>query len=297
LALTRPLLLALILTSCVIGSEKYIRPADLAPTWLVDRPRVLGIRAMPAELRPGETARFEALLAAPDSDEPYTVVWIACPVEGGGIGFGCPLDLQALDLETATPEQLAEAGFIGFEPLIPPVYTSPQDFLEELDDDERLEGAYVLVQVTAFPADADVEDTLDFNTIEAAYKRLVVSEASTPNTNPILGELTVEGIAVEADVMIHLDPNQPYEIGIEIPNVAIEEYEYRPSGGDVELRTEEPYVAWFTTGGQLLEEVTLYPNTQADWVSPKRGTSGTWYAVARDRRGGQTWRIQRWTVD
>ena len=286
-----------LLGGCVIGSDKYPRPGDLAPVWLVDRARVLGIRAEPAELRPGETATFEALLATPESTEPYSVVWLACPVEGGGIGFGCPLDFGDLDLESATPEQLAEIGFIGFEPLLAPRYTAPPELLDGLSEAERREGAYVLVQVTAIPPDAQLDEDLDFTAIEAAYKRLVVSEATTPNSNPSPGDFTVDGVVVPPGTVVHLDADQPYEVGLTIPDDSIEDYEYLPEGGTVETRTEKPYVAWFTTDGELLEEVTLHPDTQADFVSPERGSSGTWYAVVRDRRGGQAWRVQEWVVD
>ena len=32
----------LLLTGCVLNSDKYPRPRDLAPNWLVDRTRLLG---------------------------------------------------------------------------------------------------------------------------------------------------------------------------------------------------------------------------------------------------------------
>ena len=286
------------LSGCVIGNERFTRPADLSPAWLVDRTRVLGVQASPPEIRPGETATFEALVASPSTEDPFSIIWLACPAEGGGIGFGCALDLADVDLSTVTPEELADLGFIGFEPLLPPAYTAPDDLLAGLTPVERSEGDYVLVQVTAIPPDADLDAAnLDFTDIEAAYKRLVVSEASTPNRNPAPGAFTVEEQVIADDVTVHLDPDQPYELGLVLPPSSIETYEYLRSDGSIELREEEPYVAWFSTGGELLEEVTLHPNTQADWISPRSGTEGTWYAVVRDRRGGQSWHVQRWIVD
>ncbi|MFT4622075.1 MAG: hypothetical protein ACI8PZ_000728 [Myxococcota bacterium] len=297
------LLLPPLLVGCVINGDRYRRPNELSPVWFVDRARVLAVQAEPPEIRPGQTASFEALLATPDSEEPYSVVWIACPADGGGIGFGCALDFADIDLTNATPDQLAALGFIGFEPLLPPVYTAPDDILDGLDDPARREGAYVLIQVTAIPPGALDEGRrgnpeIDFNEVEAAYKRLIVSEATTPNHNPVPGPFSVAGRTVAPGSIVHVDPDQPYKLALEIPTASVESYEFVNRDGEVEIRVEEPYVAWFSTDGEMAEEVTLYPYTAADWYSPsKRGAAGTWYAVVRDRRGGQGWHTQQWVVD
>lgn len=304
-------ILPLLLAGCVIGSDKYPRPRDLAPAWLVDRTRVLAVVAEPPEARPGDVVTFTSLIANPPGDAPdLGVAWFACPTDDDGNGFGCVVDFASVDLSDPDPAALADLGLIGFEPGLPPVYVVPDDLLADLAEEERLEGLYVVVQVTAFPAEL-LEDPLaevDFAEVEAAYKRLVVSEAVTPNHNPPIGAFAVDGIVVPDLAVVHVEPEQVYDLSILLPDGARESYEYVTQDGEVEDRVEEPYVAWFVAGtdrggegdpgGEMFEAVTLWPYLEASWVAPAAsGESGTWWAVLRDRRGGMAFRGQDWVVD
>jgi hypothetical protein len=295
-----PLLLA---SSCVIGGDRYPRPRDLSPSWLVDRTRVLAVVAEPPEIRPGMTSRFSALIASP-TDEELLKVWFACPVDDEGNGFGCFADLGSLDLENATAEDLFELGVVGFEPGLPPSYTAPGDFLESVPPEDRPEGRYVNVQVSALPEsvtsgvdpDATEVPEVDFNEVEVAYKRLVVSEAPTPNHNPTIDTFMVDRIAVDADTVVVVEAEQSYDLGIRLPDGTREVYEFITSDGVVEERVEEPYASWYSTGGEVLEEVTLHPYLESTWTAPDGPEEGTWYVVLRDRRGGMVWHVQRWAV-
>lgn len=295
------LLLLPLLASCVIGGDKWPRPRDLSPTWLVDRPRLLAVRAEPPEIRPGETSTFEALLPTPGIDEELVRVWFACPLLDDEAGYGCFLDLADLDLEATDPTALFDLGLIGIEPGLPPTYTAPDDLLDGLADEaERREGATVLVQVSALPPELaeGVDTAVDFAEIEAGYKRLVVSEATTPNHNPVISGFTVDDNTVAPGALVHLEPNQSYQLGIELQEGAVEQYEYLNSEGVVELRVEEPYATWYATDGEVTESYTLHPYTTSTWISPSgSGRTGTWYVVVRDRRGGMTWWVQDWSVD
>ena len=282
----------LLVAGCVIGGDKYPRPRDLSPAWLVDRPRVLAVVAEPPEIRPGQRASFSAVVPTPGDTSTWVKIWLACPVDDGGIGFGCVTDFSALDLETATPEQLAELGFVGIEPGLPPAYVAPVDLLDGLDPEERAEGRYVNVQVTALPEavvdDPDALAELDFNAIEAAYNRLVVSEAATPNHHPQFDRFLVDRLVVPVGVAVEVDAGQTYDLGVTLRDGAREQYQFINADGVVEERVEEPYVTWYTTDGEMLESYTLYPYLEASWTAPEAGgTTGTWYAVLRDRRGGQ----------
>ncbi|MEQ1564955.1 MAG: hypothetical protein ABMA64_04905 [Myxococcota bacterium] len=299
------------LAGCVIGGDKYPRPRDLEDDWSVTRTRLLGVASEPAEARPGDRVTFEALFGHPPGDpEALSVVWLACPVtDDTDWTGGCATDFGAIDFDDPDPAALAELGFIGFEPGLPPAYQVPADLLDGLDDAARLEGVYVMVQLFALPP-AALEDpeNLDFAEVESGYKRLVVSEAATPNHNPPLGAFTVDGSVIPAGATVHLDRLQPYELGVVLAEGAIETYDYLTSDGAVEVRVEEPYVSWFATGGELIESVTLWPSIEATWVSPPAEgqesdfggdpvDSGTWYAVLRDRRGGMSWLEQPWVID
>lgn len=300
-AITLLLLSQPLLCGCVIGGNKYPRPRDLPPGWLVERTRILGIAAEPPEARPGDLVSFSALIGNAPGEEPELgVVWLACPVDDEGNGFGCVTDFGSIDLENADPAALAELGFIGFEPGLPPSYTVPIDLLSGLDEASRLEGSYVLIQVTALPLETLEEpvDDIDFAEIQSAYKRLIVSEAETPNHNPGIGAWTVDGNLVPKDTeIVYVQPGQLYDLGMVLEEDAIETYSYLSREGAPEDRIEEPYVSWYATGGEILEEVTLWPTLDATWSAPEEsGTTGTWYAVLRDRRGGMSWYVQDFSV-
>lgn len=294
------MLVPLLLSGCVIGSDKYPRPRDLPDEWLVDRVRVLAVQAEPPEAAPGETIVFSALVPQPDVDDDYTVLWFTCPPDDfGGIGFGCALpDTAAID--TTDPDALADLGLIGIEPFLPPVYTIPDDALDGLADEDRGEGLYQLVQVTAFPAEyLDPEtapEVLDFAEIEAAYKRLVISEARTPNRNPLLSVFVVDGIAIPEGATVTVEGGQTYDLSTTVTESLVERYLFITEDGSEEWRTEEPYVNWYTTSGTLNENLTLYPYLDVGWVAPASGSSGTLYAVVRDRRGGMAWIQRRFAV-
>ncbi|MEQ1505797.1 MAG: hypothetical protein ABMB14_26415 [Myxococcota bacterium] len=303
-----PPLLALLL-GCVINGDKYPRPRDLTPDWMVDRTRILGVRADPPEAVPGQVVTFQSLIGMPVGGEvELGVVWLACLVDPDAAwAFGC--DLGAVDLTAPTPPGTTTTGafatgVIGFEPGIPPVYPVPDDALDDLTDDEALEGRYALIQVLALPQDVLAElssgalafEDVDFAVVESAYKRLIVSAAETPNHNPEIGAFTVEGAPIAAGAAVHVDPGQPYELGLVLPDGTREVYAYQNSDGTEEERVEEPYASWFSTGGELAETVTLWPYLQATWTAPEGVETGRWYAVLRDRRGGMSWFVQDWTT-
>jgi hypothetical protein len=298
--MTRVLLLGIALPACVLNGDKYAKPSELAPSWAVENTRVLGIQAEPPEVGPGESVSFDALIGQPmDATAPLVRTWFACPTTEDGVGLGCTFDANPDELmsDSADFDALLDAGLIGVQPGWDPLYQTPLDLLDSLPEEERSEGSYVLVQLAVLDAETENEptDQLDPGDMAIAYKRVVVSEAATPNHNPTLDGFDVEGFAVEQDEVVYVDPGQPYELGIRISDASVETYTFLNGDGVAEERIEEPYVAWYTTGGTLRESVTLYPYTQADWISPKRsGIDGLWYAVARDRRGGMVWWSQPW---
>jgi hypothetical protein len=297
LAATIALLLLPTLSGCVIGSEKWPRPRDLSPAWLVDKTRILAVRADPPEIAPGESATFEALVPQPGVEDEWLRIWFACPPEDpGGIGFGCVLDFDATGTGTDLPD-----GMIGFEPGLSPFYMAEADLLDGIKDERELaEGLHVLVQIASIPLELleSADGQFDFNEVEIGYKRLVVSEATTPNKNPVIFEFVVERLSIPHGSIVHVEAKQTYEIGTIIAENSIEDYEYLNRDGVIENRKEEPYVSWYSTGGTILEEYTLYPYPESTWTAPdKSGEAGVWYAVVRDRRGGMDWYEQAWVVD
>ncbi len=305
------LLAAIALASggCPIGNDRLPKPRDLPPAWRIDKLRLLAVVAEPPEAAPGDIVTFSALVLDPDEVVGLRA-WIACPPEEpGGIGFGCGLPT---DLDLSDPSAFAEAGVIGVEPGLPPAYRVPEDALDGLTELEAADGVYVLTQLAILPQevlDAAPEDGLgdiDFNEVEVGYKRLVVSSSATPNRNPTILRWRVDGLSVPDGAVVEVDSGERYEVGIELTDDSVETYTYVNPDGESEERVEEPYAKWYSDGGTVEEDATLFPFLDADWRAPdpaateegepEPATAGTWWVVVRDRRGGMTWSSLPWRL-
>ncbi len=280
----------------------------LSQSWQLDRLRVLGVQAEPAEPQPGDTVVFRSLVYVPYGETLAGTVWFACLPEGS-TDFGCTLDeslTDALsgDLESLSPEeqlalfqQAQEAGLIGFEPLFSPTWTIPDDALASLTEDERREGRSAVVNLTALPEGG--EETAETD-VELAYKRVPVSLAETPNRNPAVTGVLVERKDGEGDRATYtevlaedgtftVESGATYRLTPLLEEGSIETYTYRTSSGAEEQRTEEPYFTWYAEYGQYDQADSLFPILDVEWTAPKGGFAGVLVAVARDRRGGMDW--------
>jgi hypothetical protein len=271
----------------------------LAQSWQLDRLRVLGVQAEPAEPRPGDVVRFTSLVYVPKGTSLAGTVWFAC-LPSGSDEFGCEVDtsvLEALqgDLSDLTPEEQAElyqqaveAGFVGFEPLLPPIWIAPDDALDGLTEAEQEEGLSAIINITALPEGEDVDET----DLELAYKRVPVSLATTPNHNPAIDSLDVElGGALVAS---HAAPfvakrGETYTLRPTLAVDSLETYTFINNEGETEEREEQPYFTWYTEGGSFDQDFSLYPHVDVDWTAPDKPFSGVIVTVVRDRRGGMAW--------
>ncbi len=281
----------------------------LAQSWQLDRLRILAVKGEPAEPRPGETVVFDSLLYLPEGQTLNLLTWFACLPEDSN-SFGCTTDpsvteeLAGLDPKTlseeelaALREQLAEAGLIGAEPWLPPSWTVPADALDGLSEEERNEGVSALVSVTAIP-----ERAVSASDLELAFKRIPVSEALTPNHNPVITGFRVDGEEVGPEAVIQLGWGETPTIEVLLAEDAIETYLFLTEEGEEEERLEEPYVSWFAEAGEFDQPYALYPYLDIEWTAPAaRLSSLRWpvpreplrevrlSAVVRDRRGGMGW--------
>ena len=285
------LLILTLLTGCTAET--------LSQSWQLDRLRVLAVQAEPAEPQPGDTVTFSSLVYVPFEARLDGVVWFACLPESAD-DFGCQLDPAVTDAlsggaDELTPEEQAalfqqarDAGLIGFEPLLPPVWQVPADALDDQTDAEKEEGKSALVNVTALPAGAE-----DDSDIELAYKRVPVSLARTPNANPGFNQLLVQddqGDEVEVlDGLHQVGAGCTYTIEPLLTEGSVQDYVFVTSEGVEEPRTEEPYITWYTEGGQFDQEFSLHPYLDVAWTAPDKGFEGIVVAVLRDRRGGMAW--------
>jgi hypothetical protein len=263
---------------------------ELSESWQIDRLRVLGVAAEPAEPRPGDRVTFTSLVVSPVVPVASTV-WFACL--SGGDDFGCAIDPALLDgLEAGGEisgddlEALYAAGFIGAEPYLPPVWDVPVDALDSLSAEDRVEGLTAIVNVTAIPEGED----LDESDLELAYKRVPVSESLAPNHNPSIAAISVDGVEIPEGTVASVDRGQPYTLVVSLPEAAVETYTFVNQDGVEETRTEEPYLTWYAEAGEFDQTNDLWPYFDAVYYPPDDGAAdATLWVVVRDRRGGMAW--------
>lgn len=295
---TPPLALLFLILSAGCGANQ------LAQSFELDRLRVLGVRAEPAEPQPGDTVQFESLVYAPAGSGVEGVIWFGC-LPTGADDFGCELndslleDFEDLDPENMSPAELAElfeqlqaAGFIGYEPDLPPSWVVPDDALEGLSEAESQEGVSAVINLTAIETGAgDEADT------EIAYKRLPISLANTPNHNPEVLGIEVEGTLVPLGGTVQVGVGREITLEPILGEGSIEDYEFTNSDGEVETRTEEPYLTWYTENGAFDQAFSLHPYLDVEWTPVLDSESSMVIAVARDRRGGMAWSWFKAVVD
>ncbi len=269
--------------------------AFVSEPWRIDRLRVLAIAADPAEPRPGDTVTFRSLVVGPPEAPPGIVVYVGCLT--GDPSEGCALDGAAIEaifadgaIDAEEQQVLLDAGLLGVEPFLAPTWTIPADALDTLEPSARAEGLTVFVNVSAFPELAEGEEVSE-DDVELAFKRMPISEALTPNHNPTVSALLVDGVALAEGATVTLDRGQTYDIDVRLAEDAVETYTYVPDDGPAEERDEAPYFTWFTEEGVFDQSTAVWPETARRYTTPTdpaRDTSRLW-AVARDRRGGMGW--------
>ncbi|MCP4809888.1 MAG: hypothetical protein GY913_08080 [Proteobacteria bacterium] len=247
----------------------------------VDRTRVLGIKATPAEPAPGEAARIRSLAVDP-VEGIQTVIYFGCLITESD-SFGCE-DLEVLGT---------------YEPGGPvPSFTTPEDALDGMTDEEKEDGLNYLLQFLAVPNGVDLETALESEDADAAeigesgFKRVPVSLNSNPNDNPkITGLRFDDAFEVENGDTLVLTHGQTYDIEVLLSADSVQDYVYTNSDGETEDRTEEPYFSFHATQGDVVNPWSLYPFGTYEYTAPvdPDPSDGQLWIVTRDRRGGQDW--------
>jgi hypothetical protein len=266
------LLALLTLSGCLTQS--------LSPSWLVDRTRLLAVRAEPAEPRPGDLVTFSSLAVDPDQD--LLIVWTGCVLESSS-SYGC---------DTTDPEAIS---LLGVEPLLPPSLQVPADLLDDLPVEDRAEGKNYILTLSALPGDTDLsalEELSEDDLLELGIKRLPVAEGASPNQHPDISHLLIDGeLEVMPGGVLTVQRGQTYSIAPVLSPESVEEYTYVNSDGVTETRNEEPYFTFYATDGDFPFNFSLYPSTAVDWTAPVDPAADTLtiWSVVRDRRGGMGW--------
>ena len=282
---------------------------NLSQAWQIDRLRILAVAAEPAEPQPGDTVTFTSLVVSPVTPVGITT-WLTC---SSADSYGCSIDEELLagltgDTSDLTDEELAAlyaelqaAGLIGVEPFFAPVWTVPDDYLDALTEAEKLEGTTAIVTLTAIPTVEGDTGSLDtaVENIEIAYKRLPISLATTPNQNPMILGLSIDGVSITPGATVTLARGQTYAIVCDLTEESLETYTYVDEDGVSEERSEEPYFSWYLQEGSFDQAYTLWPYHEVDYTVAGDATltDQSLWVVIRDRRGGMAWIEQKIRIE
>jgi hypothetical protein len=295
---------------------------DMSANWQLDRLRLLAVRAevdadpdlvlgTRAEPRPGETVLFSSLKYIPEDTTVDSTIWSAC-IPDFAYGFGCEIDNDAIEEafgglnDDSSYQDILEAfeaarnaGLIGFEPDWAPEWTVPSDALDSLSEAEAKEGVNAFINIVLSSSTTNSSE----NT-ELTYKRMPVSDATTPNHNPDIADFVIAGVALDGAVGFNARTGSTYTIEPVLSDGHVETYEFLNGDGELEWRTEEPYFTWFTETGSSKSDnratfdspESLHPYSSVEWTAPSVAGEILLHTVVRDRRGGMGWRSLRVNV-
>jgi hypothetical protein len=261
---------------------------------VVRSPRILAVKADPAEARPGAPVTYTPLVASPEGSVPSPFVeWSYCLVPKPLTEDNAVASVCLVPPPGALPPPLAEIGAGAsvtspipldacsrFGPVTPAGGTRPRDpdstggYYQPLRVD--LEGGppvFALERVTCDLAEATAA-------VAAAF-----AMAYAPNENPSLGPLEASLEDVPAGAHVELTATWAAS--------SAETYAYYDAAsGTVTTRRESLLVAWYATAGSFDRPTTARgsddPATTASngWTAPAEAATVHLWIVLRDSRGG-----------
>lgn len=262
---------------------------------LVSAPRIIAVKAEPAEAAPGDPARYEALVADPTGAAAngalhYSYCTAPKPLaENNAVSAAC-LDASALvpageGLEVTAP--LPEDACALFGPDV-------QDDGSRPRDPDRTGGYYQPLRVDLAHAEAVFHLTRLLCGLGSAPQEVAAefARAVRPNQNPRLAALSIteRGNELSPD---RLPASSELELTASWPAEAAESYPvFDPATQTLVTRREALSVAWFTSAGHLEVESSgraendLQQATQNRWRTPNQSGRAWLWIVLRDGRGG-----------
>lgn len=286
-------LLALTASSACSDKEAVV----LQPASLVDKLRVLAIKAEPPEAAPGEIISLTALVADPLENRRNTGhLWVMCdPSVEGELGNACAQQdtLRSFDLE-ALPEGVNIFPlFFNFA-----FYRAPWGILDQLEEEERRRGMTATVLLVAWEGGSQ-EQLQDPSILkQLAIKRIRIAEPQeTPNRNPVLEAVTIDGQPFGETDEPRVKAGGTITLSASSTEDSVEVFERVLPDGTVVEQSEQNVFSWYTRGGRFTQGLEYSSRTESgDPIGLELPELGTQpddrlhiWVVLRDARGGTDW--------
>lgn len=271
-----PILCVTVMVSCVDEVQDQ--------SFLITDDRVLAIRGIPAEVRPGQDAQYEVLLASNNEDN-IDVDFSYCTEarraeERQGISESCLLgdSLQAIQAETT---MLSDACS-RFGPNTPPSQNPLEPPLRPSDPDPS--GGYFV------PIRAETLSTASFGQhrircdLAGATRALFeeFNERYISNNHPVIQTVRAPDV---------VEPFTSYELSLEVNEASFEPYVIFDAEESLLRDAKETVrVSWYVNKGELsISQGRVFEDTKKAttvWTAADDGFEVKGWVVVRDDRGG-----------
>jgi hypothetical protein len=279
-------------------------------------PRVIGVRADPAEARPGQTVKWTAIVVSPQGFvEEADVRWGMClaprgPTDSITVAATClgrgpktdadgnplfvKLENTGVNLSGTVPSDVCKK--LG--PQLPPVN---KDGEPQRAPDPDITGGYQMPLRLVLDYGSDVPDVTFYR------QRIKCDLANAPaqvardyaakyvlNKHPSIETLQIDGTDLPADgAEADVPAGKTYTLKVRWPTDSREEYvRVNPETRSLETRTESIDVTWFTDGGSFAHDRTTPASakgrsaTNALTLEASRKDPVHVWILVHDERGG-----------
>ena len=259
--------------------------ADMAPQSLVERFRIIAVRADHPDGPAGNTVHLDALVADPQGEgRTLSWLWVACRL-------GPSLD----------PEACADPGSVGIVGLA----TTPDFAFTTPAPDEGETEAQVMVTLAVcaggtfeLPTDGGAAGAPECTGGDGAiaYKRVFSRESDEYNHNPGLAGLTLNGEpwveGTSERPACFASGCTPLDLIASLAEGSAETWTEIAFGAPRE-RTEDVYVSWFATDGVFERIRSAGEAPKVEWTPPEGPATVDFWIVVHDGRGGTDWTTRR----
>jgi TonB family protein len=287
---------------------------------LVTEPRIVAMRSVPAEAKPGTTVQWTALVVAPESAPEPTISWTLCKArkalsETGPVSAGCftedPANVTSVGSGASVSAPVSADACRLYGP-DPPLAKPGEPAGRSVDPDST--GGYYLPLVM-HADDATLGQTRITCGVASATQEQSAEFVSRyrANENPSVESLSLGGTlispagagdapSVQAGSRHALVLTWPDCTGTTAACGGAEPYVvFSPTALRIEEHRESLHIAWYTTAGAFqqarggVSEAGASQHTLSnEWTAPSVAGDVTLWVVLLDDRGGAGW--QRYLI-
>lgn len=250
------------------------------PATLVERLRILAVRAEPPQATLDEIVDLNALIVDPaGAGRPLSITWAVClfDIPSSASDMFCsgpgsyPIEGDSVSVSLSLPNLADWVAQHGID-------------LDKAVGDPRLGDIYLLI---------GTEVSAGNETVSAMKRlKLQLKTGEPVNHNPQITDLEMDGTSLGAQP-VSLNTGAKHKFR---PVVSEDSREWFIPDKDTDEKLEDNIFSWFATGGDLFDSRTILDTDNAgndlvlnDWTAPDEPGLHSLWLVVRDGRYGTDW--------